>query len=99
MKSLTLKTLLALFGLAAASAPAAVVTFDTAGDLANNFNLNGTSGFYAEMGTGGVNDSRAVAPSQVSGSGSGILKTESYLGSDTGLISISIFLKWQNATS
>jgi hypothetical protein len=93
-------SLLAVFVVTAGLPPRAtadVVTFDTAGDLATHFNLNGTSGYYAEQAAGGVGNSRAVAAGQAAGDATGVLKTTSFdATTSTNPVTVSMVFKLQS---
>src|SRR2546421_10669223 len=89
----------ALFAsLAFTRAQAVTVSSDTPGDLANNFSLNGTSGYYVQLTGSGINNTGSVAPNQTSGTASAILNTVSFSGTLSTTLTVSTFLKWQIAT-
>jgi hypothetical protein len=89
----------AVLASAAPRAAADVVTFDTPGDLANNFNLNGTPGYYVEQVGTGVNGTNAVGGNQVPGSATAVLKNTSFDGTSGGTFTLSMFIKWQIPSS
>src|SRR5438067_11524836 len=72
---------------------AVTVSFDTPGDLANNFSLNGTSGYYVQLTGSGINNTGSVAPNQTSGTASAILNTVSFNGSLSATVTEAIFFK------
>jgi hypothetical protein len=89
-----------LFAVVIATSPRAtadVVTFDAPGDLAANFNLNGTAGYYAEQATGGIGNSRAVSASLVAGDATGVLKTTSFdATTSNNPVTVSMYFKLQS---
>ena len=94
------KVLAAAFfaSLAFTRAQAVTVSFDTPGDLANNFNLNGTSGYYVQLTGSGINNTGSVAPNQTSGTAAAILTTATFNGTLSATTTISMFFKCQLAT-
>ncbi|MBA3485436.1 MAG: hypothetical protein H0T51_26880 [Pirellulales bacterium] len=75
------------------------VTFNSPGELASKFNLNGTAGYYVEQPTGGVNNTGSVLPNQAPGNASAIFNAGTFdvTGSDT--VTVSAMVKWQAPTS
>src|ERR1043166_1239045 len=81
-------------------AQAVTVSFDTPGDLANNFSLNGTSGYYVQLTGSGINNTGSVAVNQSSGTAAAIPTPPTFNGTVlSATTTISVFFKCQLATS
>ncbi|MBA3482906.1 MAG: hypothetical protein H0T51_13945 [Pirellulales bacterium] len=75
------------------------VTFDSPGELASKFNLNGAAGYYVEQPTGGANGTGSVVPNQAPGNASAIFNAGTFDVTAANTVTVSAMVKWQAPTS
>jgi hypothetical protein len=75
------------------------VTFDSPGELASKFNLNGAAGYYVQQPSGGANGTGSVATNQSPGNATATFNSGTFDVTGSNTVTVSAMFKWQAPTT